>query len=181
MPRGSRVVSTTSRHAKHTPHPHARAHGEDWLDRLETLTIRLENGDEATFNIRAEVAISQDAGVVALRRLEECSPGRLAFWSYQVARQRRTLHTARRRLGEVEAECDLVSRKHVAENTDLQSTERAVRSIVDLQSAVKLARLAFDEASYVLEVLEAVREAVRTRSFVLGRLLTTQANAFEGS
>jgi hypothetical protein len=181
MPRESRVMGTSSRPAKHTPHQPARAHGEDWLDRLETLTIRLENGDEATFHIRAEVEIAHDAGVVALRRLEERSPGRLAFWSYQVARQRRAVHTAHRRLGEVEAEFDLVARKYVAEHTDLQSTERAVRSHADLQPEVKRARLAFDEASYVLEVLEAVREAVRTRSFVLGRLLTTQANASEGS
>lgn len=180
MRAASRMVGPSRSTAKPTPHTPKRVHGEDWLDRLETLTLRMENGDEATFHIAAEVAVPSDATGAALRRLEQGSPGRLAFWSYQVARQRRTVNKAKRRLGEAEAEWDIRCRKWVADHTDFVATERSIRSHADLQPEVKNARLEFDEATYVLEVLEAVREAVRTRSFVLGRLLTIDARAFEG-
>lgn len=174
------MVSSTSAEAKAKPAKPVRAHGEDWLRDLETLTIRLESGAEVTFTLADETTIPTDVTVADLRRLDAASPGRLAFWGYQVARQRRAVRVAQRRLLEAEAAGDLVARKYVSECTDTQVTERAVRSHADLQPEVKAARLVFDEATYVLDVLDAVREAVRTRSFVLGRLLTTEARAAEG-
>lgn len=157
-----------------------RVHGEDWLDRLDTITLRLENGDRVEFRIAEEVSIPPDASLHDLRRLDAASPGRLAFWSAQVARQRRALAKARRAALKVEAESDLVARRYVVNDTDFTPTERVFRSYTDTQPELKQARLKVDEAQYVLDLLEAVREAVRTRSFVLGRLLTIEANAREG-
>lgn len=155
-----------------------RQYGEDWLDRIAALTLKLENGETADFDLSKEIAIPH-ATVSELRKLESTSAGRYLFWASQAARQRREVQRCKRRLAKAEADADLVCRKFVLEDTDYPLTERTVRSHVDLQSSVKKARTKLDEAEYQLEVLEAVRDAVHQRSFSLGRLLNTHANARE--
>lgn len=153
-----------------------RVHGEDWLDRIAALTVRLENGEQATFDFSKEVSVP-DVPLSGLQRLERSSAARYAFWAAQAARQRWDVRKRKRQLIKVEADADITCRKYVREDTDYIPTERTVRSYVDSRPSVKDARSRLDEAEYQLEVLEAVRDAVRTRSFSLGRLLNTYANA----
>ena len=153
-----------------------RQSGEDWLDRIAALTIRLENGEKVTFDMAKEVAIP-NATLSELRELERTSAARYAFWAAQVARQRWDVQKCKRRLIKHEADADVVCRKFVLEGTDYIVTERTVRSHVDLQPSVKQARTKLDEAEYQLEILETVRDAVHKRSFSVGRLLNLHANA----
>jgi DNA-dependent RNA polymerase auxiliary subunit epsilon len=155
-----------------------RQYGEDWLDRIAALTLKLENGETATFDIAKEVTIPA-VTLSELRELERTVPARYAFWAGQVARQRREVQKCKRRLTKAEADADVVCRKFVLEDTDYQITERTVRSHVDLQPSVKKARTKLDEAEYQLELLESVRDAVHTLTFSVGRLLNTYAVAKE--
>lgn len=155
-----------------------RVHGEDWLDRIAALTIKLENGEKATFDFAKEVSVP-DVPLAELCGLERTSAARYAFWAAQVARQRWEVRKRKRQLTKAEADADITCRKFVKEDTDYIPTERTVRSYVDSQPSVKGARSRFDEAEYQLEVLEAVRDAVHKRSFSVGRLLNIHATATE--
>ena len=153
-----------------------RTHGEHWLDRIAALTLRLPNGEKATFDISKEVSVPH-VGLSELIKLEQTSAARLAFWSGRVADQRYDVQKAKRRLTKAEADADIMCRKFVKDDTDYVLTERTVRSRVDLQPSVKEARSQYDAAEYQLEVLESVRDAVRARTFSVGRLLNINANA----
>jgi len=151
-----------------------RIHGEDWLERIDQLTLKLENGEQVTFDIAGEVSVP-DVELGELRRLEANSPARYAFWSYQASRQRFEVRKLRRALIQAEANADVVCRRFIKEDTDFDVTERGVRSWVDLDKAVQSARRKLNEAELALDIIESVRDAVRARTFTLGRLLNTHA------
>jgi len=167
-------VKKLAKPAKTPPKRSKRIHGEDWLERIDRLTLKLENGEQATFDIAAEVAVP-DVELGELRRLEHGSPARYAFWSYQAARQRFEVRKLRRALTQAEANADVVCRRYIKEDTDFEVTERGVRSWVELDKDVQSALRQLNEAELALDIIDAVREAVRARTFTLGRLLNTHA------
>ena len=165
---------------KQATKPLSRQFGEDWLDSVEKITLRLDNGKEATFSIAKETGIPPNVTAVELRILESKSAARYAFWAYHCQRQWRELRMAEDRLAKLEAATDVTIRKHILENTEHVVTERHVRSYMDTDPKVRRYRHKLVEHEAQYRLLDLVRKAVEHRAYSLGRLLAHETKATSG-
>lgn len=160
--------------------PQTRQYGEDWLDSVEKITLRLDNGKKATFNLAKEASIPRYATAIELRKLESRSAARYAFWAYHCQRQWGVLQQARAKLSKLEASSDVTARKLILEDTEHVVTERHVRSYLDLDPKVRSYRLKVTQHEAQYKLLDLVRKAVEFRAFSLGRLLAHETKATSG-
>ena len=146
-----------------------RKHGEDYLETIAAINIRLEGGEDVEFDLAEELHVPTDPDLV-LAELRAI-PARLAFWAYQTERALGVVRNVEHELGKVESENDLIFRKWYDEETDETYTEAMIRARVSLDEKVKHLRVKLNGARKNYGILRSARDAMEHRSFVLRRIV----------
>jgi len=145
------------------------SHGEDYLQSCNTLKLTMENGQQVSFDLRAELAIP--ASQLALFEAARTAHERYAFWGYQCERALARVRALEIKLSMIEAGYNLSFRKMIREEEAYMVTEGAVRAHVDGQTEVRVARARLNEARRVYGVIRTMKEAMNHRCFALSHMI----------
>lgn len=157
--------------------PHMKKHGEDYLDQVEDIRIKLENGTEVVLQPREELRVP--TGPDEIR--DECreGPSRLAFWAYQENRALSKVRTIERELAKLEGQTNLVYRKFLTDEGE-PVTESIIRSRVDIETEVETKRIQLNAAQTNYGFIRATRDALEHRMYVLRKLVANDAEVNRG-
>lgn len=150
-------------------------HGEDLLGELEAIRIKLENGQEHTFN-REEELSTPNGRLETLQAARE-APSRYAFWSYQADRSLNVVRRLEIELSGIEAESYLVHRKYLNELTDEEYvSDYMIRSRANMDPKVVTAKMKLNRARKQYNLLRSTRVALEHRCYFLRRLIAIDAD-----
>ena len=153
--------------------PAVAMHGEDALCDIAAITIILESGQKARFNLEDELCISDDPVKVGeeVRR----SPARVAFWAYQMERALAEVRRFEAMHDKAEGEMWLTFRKYYQDHTDEKYIPKElVTSATTINSEVTNARANLNKARRHHGIIRAISQAVRSRDYVLRELVASQ-------
>jgi hypothetical protein len=144
------------------------------LSEIESVSIRLESGKVAKFDIAAELAVSNDPETLHAQSLTAHS--RFAFWEYQSARAKRELEAK-----EVDVARLLGDRRYryskVLKEEDRYVASATVEGMLDGDSSVLAARIELNQLREHWSILRAVAKAHDHRAHLLRRLLAKDQDA----
>ena len=155
---------------------------EDLVKFLDSVTVVIGKGKQATLDIEDEISIPDDLNLLGKEAAR--APARLAFWKYQEARAKRSVRAARDLCESAKAKANLIYRKAVDNGTlcardeefEWKSTDFGLLpSLVENDDDVRAAKIKLIDREYELEVIEAVASAVSHRVYVLNRLLESSS------
>jgi hypothetical protein len=152
--------------------------GEDLLSTIDSVVLKLENGETVYIRIADELSVSDDPQVRYREALK--AHARFAFWSYQAARALATLRRRESEMAAAEGADYLLYRTYIQEHTDVEmATEGNIRARMNaLPSAeTKTAKAALAEAQQSYGVLCAMRDASEHRSNTLRRAIAHENEA----
>lgn len=151
-------------------------HGEDFLHTLERLTLHLESGQDATFDIQREVqdwptgyphkfsdTVSKVEGAVA----------RFAFWAYQTERALSAVREQEHALVQLRAASDGMVREQLTDDR-VAFTESQVRAVIDTVSDVQNTTDRLNQLREHYGYIRALRDAMGHRVFVLQTMLKVE-------
>lgn len=144
----------------------------NYINKIASITITLDNGDKETFSPADELAIPSDP--LMQRKALQQVPSQLAFWAYQAERAFTLVRDLRRELARDEGFASLGYRMSYDE-AEQKYTEDMIRSRVSIDKKVDDLRKALTEAETTYGVLRATREAVEHRAFALRKLIGSES------
>lgn len=143
---------------------------EDYLDRIEAVTITLEDGERVKLRVRPEVTIPEDP--VKMERAARRAPARLAFWAYQTEIALSRVRKAELALGQVQGLEYEIHRRDLMENQGRVVTEPMLRASLDHRSPqIRAAMIALNARRREYGVLRSIRDAVDHRAWTMRTLL----------
>lgn len=150
---------------------------EDALAEIEHVTIRLESGKVAKFNIAKELSVSSDPDRMFAEALTAHS--RFAFWEYQASRAQRMMREREIELARIEG--DLRYRiGRVMKGEDQYTSSAAIEGVLNGDKGVLAARNELTELREHWTILRTVASAHDHRAHLLRRLLARDQDAARG-
>ena len=144
------------------------ANGEDYLQTVKELRLRLESNEVISFSLRAELEMPEDTD--GMFRLLCDIPARLAFWSYQTERALAHLRSLEEDLRKLEGDTYLTYRGMYQRDRGEIPTEATLRSYVDSNVDVRVFRRKVNASRKTFATVRAFRDGVSTLNVVLRRL-----------
>ena len=148
--------------------------GETALRDVETITLTLEDGRKAAFNIAAELAIPTDPD--EMRQAAIDAPSRYAFWSYQTERALSALRKMEKREREMVGYKTMEWWTYYQEYTAEYASRDVVAARVDTETDVQSARIRLNSLRREYGMLRAVRDSLDHRTRMLHKLVLVTAN-----
>lgn len=144
------------------------------LAEIDSISIRLESGKVAKFNVADELSVSHDPETLHAQSLTAHS--RLAFWEYQSSRAKRELEVK-----EVEVARLIGDRRYryskVLKEEDRYVASATVEGMLDGDSSVLAARNELNQLREHWSILRAIAKSHDHRAHLLRRLLAKDHDA----
>ena len=148
--------------------------GEEALPDVESITLTLEDGRKATFNLADELAIPTDPDELRLEATR--APARYSFWSYQTERALSAVRKQEKRLAEAESLAHLLWVKYYKDHTaESYISNDTIRAHVAKESDVMSARIHLNSLRREYGMLRAVRDSQDHRTRMIHKLVLTSA------
>jgi hypothetical protein len=145
-------------------------HGEDVLDELSEITLRMDNGAEYSFSIQAETGISDDIDDII--RDQRNGPARQAFWAAMMEKSGRAMRAQEIVLATLEGQQSARCRNYLQGDREGELiSEYAVSAAVSREKPVQQARERLNDLKYQFGIIRAVYNAVERRLLVLNRIV----------
>lgn len=150
-------------------HKPASPRAEDFLNNVDAISIRLDNGEVVELVIADEVEIPTD--IDELVSAGRKSAAKLAFWSYQAERALEDVRRCEQKLATTEGRHYDLYRLFFTDEAGVDPTEGMIRAKIDQDTQVRQSRLALRRRRREYGLLRAVRDAVDRRDSMLRALL----------
>lgn len=141
----------------------------DVLSDIEALRVRLENKEEITLDLAAELEIPTDPK--AMIEAAHKAPAQVAFWNYQTERALARLRKAEAALAKEEGTQLLVYRQWYLTEECEMPTGATLRARLDTDTKCRRFRVALMARKTEHGHLRAVRDAVDHRAWMLRTLI----------
>lgn len=151
--------------------------GEEALAEVASISIRLESGKVAKFNLAKELSVSNDPLVMLDQALN--AHARFAFWSYQSSRAFRQVREAEIALAKLEGD-RLYRYSKAAKDEDRYTSGSVVSGLVDSDDTVLAARNNLNQLREHWTILKTTADALDHRAHLLRRLLARDQEANRG-
>ena len=147
-----------------------RRRGEDFLDLIPDIVVKLEDGKTYRFKVRGEVAIPH--GALELARAARTAPGRATFWAAQAERYRVAWQRAKRARERRQAAVDRGERQAIRDVGESFISDDEIKALVT--GDVKARELAEQEDQWreKYELLSFLTRVLLERSYTIRRLLS---------
>jgi len=152
--------------------------GEDCLDDLQALTVRLESGQIRTFSIPQELAYPTDEDEIL--EAHRKAPASAAFWDYQTERALYDVRLYETGLEKLEGDARVVKRNALESICDSFVAESAVEAAVASDDYVYKQRNQLNDLRRQYGLLRSVRDAMVRRVSVLNRMADQIAQRYSG-
>lgn len=150
---------------------------EQALAEIESISIRLESGKVATFDIAKELSVSNDP--IRLHEQALTAHARYAFWEYQAGRAHRQLREKEIELARLEGTRRYSYSKLLKED-DRYVASTTIEGMLDSDNAVLAERNALTALREHWSILRTMASAHDHRSHLLRRLLARDQEATRG-
>jgi len=163
-------------------------HGEDFLCAVEKLTLVLDNGQQAVFDIEGETS-DYPAGYPArpsdVQRFAQKAVERYAFWAYQAERLLALVRVQESAATRTRAVSDGEVRNQSAKQAKCGQipyvSEALIEAAINLLPDVVTAEGALSELRRQYGIVRAIRDTVEHRLYVLRAMLRFEAKPNKGA
>lgn len=163
---------------KKTPYKKsAKAHGEDALPFVASLTICVDNGQTFTFSPSEETCLPDDLDLIV--SVAPHAAGRLSFWDGQMERALYAVRMKETELKALESKVNSQVRLKLEAESDGGSfvSESSVQAGVDGRKEVIAMRNVLHGLRLDYGLLRSIRDGVSHRVFILNRLIDLVAKS----